>query len=96
MPKVPTETEIMIAFFILYNGSFTPYSSFGVKENESAIICKCPYFLKIVTGSETFNMFPPFKIFDPMEAKMCLNIFLCSDNSFSFVQMSPPLLLLSH
>ena len=78
IPRVPTPTDTIRAFFILYNGSFTPSSNFGASENDSAIICKCPSFLKSVTGKETFKIFPPLKILDPTEARICLNIFLCS------------------
>lgn len=38
IPNVPTETDTIIAFFILSSGSTTFYSIFGAKEKESAII----------------------------------------------------------
>jgi hypothetical protein len=82
MPNVPTAKERSTAFFILSIGLVYFSNSLGANENESAIICKCPSFLKMVTGRDTLRMLPPLRILVPMDDTMCLNIFLCSLRSF--------------
>mgnify|MGYP006915339389 CR=1 FL=1 len=68
----------------------------GAKEKFRPTLFRWDYFLKMVTGKETFKIFFLWMMFDPIWDIIYLNTFFWWLICYSFVHITPPLLCNFH